>query len=60
MCHSAATVPRPDRAALAAQGITQPATRSLSARELRTLLPRPVPRSARVLDALLEERAQGR
>jgi len=45
---------------LAAQGITRPATRPLSAHELRTLLPRPLPRSARVLDALLEERAQER
>jgi prevent-host-death family protein len=47
-------------ALLAAQGITRPATRPLSARELRTLLPRPLPRSARALDALLEERAQDR
>ena len=47
-------------ALLAAQGITQPATRPLSARQLRTLLPRAMPCSARVLDALLEERAQDR
>ena len=47
-------------ARLAAQGITRPATRSLSPRELRALLPRPLPRSARVLDAPLEERAHDR
>lgn len=47
-------------ALLAAQGITRPAARPLSARELRALLPRPLPRSARVLDALLEERAHDR
>lgn len=47
-------------ALLTAQGITRPATRSLSPRELRALLPRPLPRSARVLDALLEERAHDR
>jgi prevent-host-death family protein len=47
-------------ALLAAQGITRPATRPLSARELCALLPNPLPRSARTLDALLEERAQDR
>lgn len=47
-------------ALLAAQGITRPAARSLSARELRALLPHPIPRSAQVLGALLEERAQSR
>lgn len=47
-------------ALLAAQGITRPATRSLSPRELRALLPHPLPRSARILDALLEERAHDR
>jgi prevent-host-death family protein len=47
-------------ALLTAQGITRPAARPLSPRELRTLLPRPLPRSARVLDALLEERAHDR
>lgn len=47
-------------ALLAAQGITRPATRSLSLRELRALLPRPLPQSARLLDALLEERSHGR
>ncbi len=45
---------------LAAQGITRPAARPLSPRELRGLLPRPLPRSARVLDALIEERAHER
>ncbi len=45
---------------LAAQGITRPAEHRLSSRELRALLPRPLPRSARLLDALLEERAQDR
>ena len=47
-------------ALLAAAGITRPAARPLSGRELRTLLPRPLPRTARILDALLEERAQER
>jgi prevent-host-death family protein len=47
-------------ALLAAQGITRPAVRALSVRELRALLKEPLPRSARVLDALLEERAQER
>jgi prevent-host-death family protein len=47
-------------ALLAAQGITRPAVRPLSARELRSLLPRPLPRAARILDALLEERAHER
>ncbi|MGA7537865.1 MAG: type II toxin-antitoxin system prevent-host-death family antitoxin [Steroidobacteraceae bacterium] len=47
-------------ALLAAQGITRPAARPLSARELQRLLPRPLLRSAGVLDALLEERAHDR
>lgn len=47
-------------ALLAAQGITRPAARPISPRELRALLPRPLPRAARVLDALLDERAQDR
>ena len=47
-------------ALLAAQGITRPAARPLAPRELQALLPRPLPRSARVLDALLEERAHDR
>lgn len=47
-------------ALLAAQGITRPAARPLSPRELRELLPRPIPRSAHILDALLEERAHDR
>ncbi len=45
---------------LAAQGITRPAARPLSPRELHALLPRPLPRAARVLDALLDERAHDR
>ncbi|HEX4150707.1 MAG TPA: type II toxin-antitoxin system prevent-host-death family antitoxin [Steroidobacteraceae bacterium] len=48
-------------ALLAAQGITRPAARPpLSLRELCELLPRPLPRSARIFDALQEERAQDR
>lgn len=47
-------------ALLASQGITRPAARSLSARELRSMLPRLLPRSARLLDALMEERADDR
>jgi antitoxin (DNA-binding transcriptional repressor) of toxin-antitoxin stability system len=47
-------------ALLASQGITRPATRPPAPRELQALLPRPLPRSAGVLDALLEERAHGR
>lgn len=47
-------------ALLAAQGITRPATRALSAKRLRTLLPKSVSGSARVLDALCEERRQDR
>jgi antitoxin (DNA-binding transcriptional repressor) of toxin-antitoxin stability system len=47
-------------ALLAAQGITKPPTNSLSARELQRLLSRPLPRSARVIDALIEERAADR
>lgn len=47
-------------ALLAAQGITRPAARPLSPRELRALLPDPLPRSAGILDALLEERAHDR
>lgn len=47
-------------ALLAAQGITRPAAHPLSPRELRAALPRPLPRSAHVLDALLEERAHDR
>lgn len=47
-------------ALLAAQGITRPAARPLSARELRALLEHPLPRTAHIVDALLEERAQER
>jgi len=41
---------------LASQGITRPAARQLSSRELRSLLPRLLPRTARLLDALMQER----
>lgn len=47
-------------ALLAAQGITRPATRALSPKRLRALLPKALSRSARVLDALREERTQDR
>ena len=47
-------------ALLAAQGITRPAGRPLSPRELRSLLPRLLPRAARVVDALMDERASDR
>lgn len=47
-------------ALLESQGITRPAGRPLSSRELRSLLPRLMPRSARLLDALTEERAEDR
>lgn len=46
-------------ALLAAQGITRPATRALSAKRLRALVPK-APGRARVLDALREERSQDR
>lgn len=45
---------------LAAQGITRPASHPLASRELRALLPKPLPRSARLLDALIEERSHER
>ena len=47
-------------ALLAAQGVTRPAGHPLSAREMQALMPRPLPRSAGMLEALLEERAQDR
>jgi prevent-host-death family protein len=47
-------------ALLAAQGITRPAARPLPPRELQALLPRPLPRAAGLLEALLEERAVDR
>lgn len=47
-------------ALLAAQGATRPAARPLASCELQALLPRPLPRSAGVLEALLEERARDR
>lgn len=47
-------------ALLRAQGITRPPTRSFSARQLRSLLKKPLPRSADLAGALHEEREQGR
>jgi prevent-host-death family protein len=47
-------------ALLRAQGLTRPATRTLSIRRLRELLPRGLPRDARLAEALGEERASGR
>jgi antitoxin (DNA-binding transcriptional repressor) of toxin-antitoxin stability system len=47
-------------ALLRAQGVTRPATRALSAKELRALLVKRLPRSARLSEALREERDQGR
>jgi antitoxin (DNA-binding transcriptional repressor) of toxin-antitoxin stability system len=47
-------------ALLKAQGITRPASRTLSPRELRTLLPRLLPRKARLAEALRDERSEGR
>lgn len=47
-------------ALLTAQGITRPAARTLSVKRLREMLSRPLPRAARLRDALQEERAQGR
>ncbi len=47
-------------ALLRAQGLTRPAKRSLSVRRLRRMLPRGLPRSARLAEALREERDTGR
>lgn len=51
-------------ALLQAQGVTRPARRSVSAKQLRDLLAkglsRGLPRSARLSDALRAERAEGR
>lgn len=47
-------------ALLAAQGITRPPARPLSAPDLESELPRPLPRAAAILEALLEERADDR
>lgn len=50
----------PDRLALLrAQGIVRPPARPIAVRQLRALL-EPLPRSARVADALRDERAEGR
>ena len=45
---------------LRAQGITRPATRSLSAKQLRALIAKPLPRGSELLQALRDEREQGR
>jgi antitoxin (DNA-binding transcriptional repressor) of toxin-antitoxin stability system len=47
-------------ALLAAQGITRPPEAELSAKRLRHALSRPLARSVRLLDAVLEERREGR
>jgi antitoxin (DNA-binding transcriptional repressor) of toxin-antitoxin stability system len=47
-------------ALLRAQGLTRPATRPLSIRRLRELLPKGLPRNARLAEALREERDAGR
>ena len=47
-------------ALLRAQGLTRPPTRSLSVKRLRALLPKGLPRSARLAEALREERDAGR
>jgi antitoxin (DNA-binding transcriptional repressor) of toxin-antitoxin stability system len=47
-------------ALLRAQGLTRPATRVLSVRRLRALLPQGLPRSARLAEALREERDSDR
>jgi len=43
-------------ALLRAQGMTRPATRPLSVKRLREVLPKGLPRSARLAEALREER----
>ena len=47
-------------ALLAAQGITRPPEAELSAKRLRQVLLRPLARSVRLLDAVLDERLEGR
>lgn len=47
-------------ALLRAQGLTRPAKRALSVKRLRTLLGKGLPRSARLGEALREERDAGR
>lgn len=50
----------PDRLALLrAQGLARPPARPLSVKQLRSLL-KPLPRTARLADALYEERSEGR
>lgn len=46
-------------AKLRAQGLTRPPTRSLRARHLSTIL-KPLPRNTRLLDALRQDREDGR
>ena len=47
-------------ALLHAQGVTRPPLRSLSAAQLRSSLSKPTPRSARLLEALNDDRAEDR
>jgi len=47
-------------ALLRAQGLTKPPTRPLSVKRLRAALPKGLPRSARLAEALREERDAGR
>ena len=47
-------------ALLRAQGLTKPAKHALSLKRLRAMLPKGVPRSARLAEALREERDAGR
>jgi len=47
-------------ALLRAQGLTKPATRALSVKRLKEILPKGLPRSARLAEALREERESGR
>ncbi|MGB6604758.1 MAG: hypothetical protein WA747_05940 [Steroidobacteraceae bacterium] len=47
-------------ALLRAQGLTRPATRALSMKRLREVLPRDLPRNARLAEALREERDASR
>ena len=50
-----------DRLALMrAQGLTRPASRSISARQLRSLLAKPLPRRVDLAGALHEDREEGR
>lgn len=47
-------------ALLRAQGLTKPATRALSVKRLREVLPRGMARTARLAEALSDEREAGR